>query len=121
MTVEISHHGYYSDFMSEIIAVQPSNLLVNPENPRLSQPNEGQRDVMRSLVKTMPRKILMLAKDIVANGLSPADLSIVVSAGPGEKRYYVLEGNRRLVALKALENPDTFVGVFDAGSLGQMR
>jgi hypothetical protein len=107
--------------MADVRSITPSNLLVDAENPRLLQPNEGQREAMRALAKVMPRKILSLAKDIVANGLNPADLPIVMPANDSENRYVVLEGNRRLVALKALENPDSFVGALDGGSLSSMR
>ncbi len=107
--------------MSEVLSIAPSNLLVDAENPRLSQPNEGQREAMRAVAKLMPRKILTLAKDIVERGLNPADLPIVMPANDSENRYVVLEGNRRLVALKALENPDSFVGSLDSGSLASMR
>lgn len=107
--------------MADIRSIAPSNLLVDAENPRLSQPNEGQREAMRALAELMPRKVLALAKDIVENGLNPADLSIVMAAHDSENRYVVLEGNRRLVALKSLENPDSFVGALDGGTLSTMR
>jgi hypothetical protein len=107
--------------MADIRSTEPSNLLIDAENPRLSRPNEGQREAMRALANLMPRKILALAKDIVENGLNPADLPIVMPANDSENRYIVLEGNRRLVALKALENPDSFVGALDSGALSIMR
>lgn len=107
--------------MSDVRSIAPSNLLVDEENPRISQPNEGQREAMRALAKLMPRKILALAKDIIAQGLNPADLPIVKPANDSENRYTVLEGNRRLVALKALENPDSFVGALDGGAISTMR
>ena len=107
--------------MPDVQSIPPSSLLLDPENPRLSQPNEGQRETMRALVKAMPRKIVSLAKDIVTVGLNPADLPIVMPANDAQGRYVVLEGNRRIVALKVLESPDTFVGVLDAGSLATMR
>lgn len=107
--------------MADIRSIAPSNLLVDAENPRLSQPNEGQREAMRALTKPIPRKMLALAKDIVENGLNPADLLIVMPAHDSENRYVALEGNRRLVVLKALENPDSFVGALDGGTLSAMR
>ncbi len=107
--------------MADIRSIGPSNLLMDAENPRLSRPNEGQREAMRALADIMPRKILALAKDIIENGLNPADLPIVMSANDSENRYIVLEGNRRLVALKALENPDSFVGSLDSIALSSMR
>ncbi|HEX4144658.1 MAG TPA: hypothetical protein VHY91_14220 [Pirellulales bacterium] len=107
--------------MAEYLGIAPSNLLVDSENPRLSQPNEGQRETMRALAKAMPGKIVALAKDIVAEGLSLSELPIVMPADDEKNRFIVLEGNRRLVALKALENPDTFIGSLDAGALASMR
>jgi hypothetical protein len=106
--------------MADVVSIPPSNLLVDETNPRLSQPNEGQREAMRAIAKSMPSKVLRLARDVVENGLNPADLPIVMPGGEGN-RYIVLEGNRRLVALKALENPDSFVGAVDGGTLAKLR
>src|SRR4051812_48863538 len=100
----------YALGMANIIAVPPSNLLIDAENPRLSTANQGQREAMRALAKHLNRKIVVLAKDIVAFGMDPSNLSIVMPDSDSEGRYYVVEGNRRLIALRALENPDTFVG-----------
>lgn len=105
--------------MADIIAVAPANLLIDANNPRLPQPNAGQRDAQRALAQDQQKKILALARDIVANGLNPAELSIIIEASAG--RYFVLEGNRRLVAIRALENPDMFDGALDAGVLGEIR
>ena len=107
--------------MADVRSIPPSSLLVDAENPRLPKPNEGQREAMRAIANLLPRKILVLAKDIVENGLNPADLPIVTPANDSENRYVVLEGNRRLVALKALENPDSFVGALDGGAIAAMR
>lgn len=107
--------------MPETISVAPSNLLMDSENPRLPQPNVGQREAQRELAKQQPRKILTLAKDIAVEGLNPSDLMVVMPSGDDTHRYTVLEGNRRLVALRALENPDSFVGVLDRVVLLQLR
>ena len=42
-------------------------------------------------------------------------------AGDGLKRYTVLEGNRRLVAIRALENPDSFHEAINTGTLNVLR
>jgi len=107
--------------MAEMLAVQPSNLLIDAENPRLPQPNTGQREAQRALAEDQQRKILALAKHIVQYGLNPADLPIVMATNDDLKRYVVLEGNRRLTALRALENPELFVGALDNSVLKEIR
>lgn len=107
--------------MAETISLSPAMLLIDPENPRLPQPNTGQREAQRALSQHLQRKILALAKHIVAHGMNPADLTIVMPTNDDLKRYVVLEGNRRLVALKALENPDSLVGAVDNEVLNQFR
>jgi hypothetical protein len=51
------------------------------------------------------RRLVNLAEDIVTNGLDPTTLTVVVATGDRRKRYKVLEGNRRVLALKSLETP----------------
>lgn len=50
------------------------------------------------------KKILKLAEHIVRHGLDPTELQLVVPDNEGN--YIVLEGNRRLTALKLLQRPD---------------
>lgn len=107
--------------MAETLSIQPSNLLIDAENPRLPQPNTGQREAQRALAEYQQRKLLSLAKHIVQRGLNPAELPIVMPTNDDLKRYVVLEGNRRLTALRALENPDSLVGAVDNTVLKEMR
>lgn len=107
--------------MSETISVPPSDLLIHEENPRLPLPNVGQRGAIRGIAEQQQRKLLMLAKDIVAHGLNPADLPIIMPSGDDLKRYVVLEGNRRVAALKALENPESLVGTISSNILADLR
>ena len=107
--------------MAEAILVAPADLLLDEENPRLSQPNVGQNKATQALAKHQGRKLQALAADIVANGLSPSDLPIVIFAPGNPKRYIVLEGNRRLTALKALENPEIVAGNVPHGVLKELR
>src|SRR5437868_3974152 len=84
------------------------DLLLDGENPRLPEPNKGQRAVLQELAAHQGKKLLALAKDIEKHGLNPSDLPIVMPVGGGDaKTFCVLEGNRRLTALKALDNPDS--------------
>lgn len=107
--------------MSEKISVSPANLLIDAENPRLPLPNTGQREAQRALSEHQKQKLLVLATDIVKNGLDPSNLPIVMAAHDDLKRYIVLEGNRRLTALKALENPESLVGAVDNEVLAKLR
>lgn len=94
--------------MPDTLQIPVSDLLIDQENPRLPQPNVGQREAQRELVRLQQTKFLRLAEDIVRYGLNPADLPMVMRFD--SRRYVVLEGNRRLVAIRGLENPDSLVG-----------
>jgi len=107
--------------MAEIESIAPSNLQLDAENPRLDKANQGQRETLRALATEQKRKLVLLAKDIVEHGLNPSDLPIVTPHGTDRSKYTVLEGNRRIAALKALEAPDTLVGAIDAGLLLKLR
>lgn len=50
------------------------------------------------------KKLLKLAEHIAKHGLDPTELQLVVPSE--DDRYIVLEGNRRLTALKLLQKPD---------------
>lgn len=67
---------------------------------------QNQREAIELLMADMDdaRKILKLAEHIAQNGLDPTEIQMVT---PGEDdTYIVLEGNRRLTALKLLQRPD---------------
>jgi len=107
--------------MAEIIPLAPADLLIDEQNPRISQPNVGQHKALQALAVHQDTKLQKLAKDIVQNGLNPADLPIVMTFEDDLKRYVVLEGNRRLTALKALENPEWLVDCVNKHVLVDMR
>jgi hypothetical protein len=86
-----------------------ADLLVDEENPRLAEPNEGQREALRALATYQGRKLLRLAQDIVTYRVDPSEITMVMPALGDKSRYVVLDGNRRLTALRALENPDLLV------------
>ena len=92
--------------MPEDMVIPVASLLVDELNPRLTQPSSGQKNAIRALAIVQGRKLQALAEDIVEHGLSPGDLTIVMPFGGGGDRYVVLDGNRRLTALRVLEIPD---------------
>lgn len=83
--------------------VHLDHLIPDPENPRLS-PQENVPDTILSLQRDNPKGLYNLAKDLVdLAGCNPAELLNVTPYG---NNYLVKEGNRRLVALKILHNPE---------------
>lgn len=107
--------------MPEIASLSLPDLLIDTENPRLPQPNVAQRDALRAFAAHQRGKLVALAKDIVTFGMNPTELSIVMPFNDDLRRYVVLEGNRRLTALKALENPEWLVGAMQQSEVDQMR
>jgi hypothetical protein len=85
--------------------VDLDRLQVNTENPRFGM-TSNQIEAFQMMLADQKEKIHNLAKDIVANGLNPADLVIVMPSINDPDYFLVLEGNRRVVALKLLSNPD---------------
>ena len=106
--------------MAELQIIPPADLLIDEQNPRISDPNEGQHRALQLLAEHLGPKLKALAVHIVANGINPADLPIVMAL-PDQSRYTVLEGNRRLAALRALENPESISGAVAPGILKKIR
>ncbi len=80
-----------------------TSLLLDPHNPRIPDSGESlsQRDLLADLVAN--DKVYDLAKSIVENGYYPVEALIFVE---DQKKKYVVEGNRRLAALKLLMSPE---------------
>ncbi len=93
--------------MPEFVDLHPSKLLLDPKNPRLDRVEEHQVEALHRLWARMPAKLLGLAKHIVENGLDPTARLLVLESSTSKPGYIVLEGNRRLAALRALENNDS--------------
>jgi hypothetical protein len=78
------------------------SLLLDTLNPR-HDPVESQREALGALLddKGAPQ-LLRLVEDIAEFGPSPIELAMVV---PDGNLYIVVEGNRRVAAMKILKNP----------------
>jgi len=63
---------------------------------------DGQREAIQALIETERQKLVVLANDIGERGLSPMDRLLVTKNG---RNYTVVEGNRRLAAVRLLNNP----------------
>jgi hypothetical protein len=107
--------------VAQLQIIPLADLLADGGNPRLTQASEGQRDTLRALAVEQGRKLVVLARDIIKHRLNPADPFYVIQLDDGTQRFVVLEGNRRLAALRALENPDLFDGAVKANVLTLLR
>lgn len=81
-----------------------SKLMLDEQNPR-HRPVTTQEAALAAVLRTGPRKLVSLATDIAETGLSPIDPWIVMKREEGSG-YIVLEGNRRLSAVRLLHNPE---------------
>lgn len=81
-------------------------LLLDVENPRHGHV-QSQRDAIQALIEDQKERLVKLAQDLGANGASPIDAMIVLKRGTN---YVVLEGNRRLAAVRLINNPDLAKG-----------
>ncbi|MDQ0287811.1 hypothetical protein J2Z49_002944 [Desulfofundulus luciae] len=89
----------------EIKLIPLTSLLVNTENPRYEMVS-NQQEAIQLMIEEQKDKLVKLAEDILANGLNPSDLIMVTPYEKNESQFVVLEGNRRIVALKLLNNPN---------------
>ena len=86
--------------------VSIDNLKYDKNNPRLPQKligNEKETDVIDYMLRS--GNILELMKSIAETGYSDAEPLLVVLDAVDNK-YIVVEGNRRLTAIKLLRNPE---------------
>jgi len=81
------------------------SIFLTPTNPR-HEPVETEQDAIAWLCEQ--EDVLPLARDIVRYGLSPLErfALTVIAQEAGSATYYVQEGNRRICALKLLDDPD---------------
>ncbi len=76
-----------------------------------------------AMIDNQKGKIVNLVEDIDENGLSDAERFIVIKAKGQPHSYITLDGNRRLVALKLLQNPALAEGNTSISSklMGRLR
>ena len=81
-----------------------SELRLDHQNYRLGQ-TATQRDAIAAMISDQKGKLVALAEDIISLGLSPGEPIWVTRDTEVPGMYTVLEGNRRITALKILETP----------------
>ena len=96
--------------MIEHLGLSIDELLLDLDNPRLGSAS-SQSEALANIVTLNPGHFQNLMASIRDDGLDPGDSFYVVRSGDGHD-FVVLEGNRRLSALKVLSNPDVLVTCF---------
>lgn len=107
--------------MPEIKSISPADLMFDSTNPRLVESSGGQREIQRAIAENQQSKLAKLAADIVAEGVDPSTLPIVMPNKGQHRRYTVLEGNRRLAAIRSMEAPEAIVGTVGESVLRKIR
>ena len=99
----------YSKWIRKSLRV--TNILLDSENPRIpdTYSKATQKSLLHELV--LNEKVYELAKNIADNGYFPNDSLITVKEN---NKHIVLEGNRRLAALKLLITPDAAPDIWRA-------
>lgn len=93
------------------------DLQFDLNNPRFDG-LANQRDALQKIVLSQGTKLVNLAEDIVAHGMSPAHRMLVIKAkGSKTSSYVVVDGNRRLAALRVLANPSVLDGLSGVGTV----
>lgn len=91
--------------MPSVKTLKINDLHVNTENYRFST-MAGQKEAIDKMVTDQNDKLYSLAVHIVENGLNPNDRIQVSPSSLHDTEFNVLEGNRRIVVLKLLNNPE---------------
>lgn len=107
--------------MPEIMDIPLADLLVDLRNARLKNSQSTQQDAMLEMAKQQGKNLLALARDIVDKGLDPTTPCVVVSTDDDKQQYVVIEGNRRLVALRALETPELILPALRTADATQLN
>lgn len=91
--------------MPRLSPIAVSDLLLDQKNARLGDEQSSQQATIQALAQQQGRRLIKLAESIVERGLDIAQPFTVVATNDKKRGYVVLEGNRRTLALKALETP----------------
>jgi hypothetical protein len=91
--------------MDKIKVIKLVDLLINTENYRF-EPVSSQKEAIDLMIENQDEKLYKLAEDIIIHGLNPNDIIQVSPSRHEKNKYNILEGNRRVVSMKLLNNPD---------------
>jgi len=104
------------DFTVKTIDI--ADLLVNVQNPRF-ETQADQHDALEKMVNEQGLKLVRLAEHIGrSGGLNPSETPIVIKSKNSGK-YTVLEGNRRVAAIKLTSEPKLVDSLNIPASIGK--
>ena len=72
---------------------------------------------LEKILVNQGKKLVNLAEDIATQGLSPAHRMIAIKSKGLKGKFTVMDGNRRLTALKILSNPAVLDPMSDVGDV----
>lgn len=91
------------------IEAEVDDLLLDLDNPRTGTV-QSQSEALEAIVRLNTQHFRNMMASIKANDLDPGDSFYVIADEEDEGSYIVVDGNRRLAALKVLYNPDLLDG-----------
>lgn len=89
----------------ENLSLKVQELFLDLNNPRFPTVPDNERSAIMQMIDLQEDKLSKLAKDIAEYGIDPSE-KLIIFKDEDNKSYTVLEGNRRLTALKLLNEPD---------------
>ncbi len=95
--------------MASFEAFKLTELRLDHKNYRIGAA-ASQRDAIAAIINDQQDKLVNLAEDLLALGLSPGEPVWVTRDTDTPGMYIVLEGNRRVAALKIMEAPALAAG-----------
>lgn len=99
--------------------IEVPRLRFDLHNPRLPGRPDSQREAFEEMAAEQGTKLLALARHIARHGLSPAQKFMAIPDDGNS--YIVLDANRRLAALKILEQPDLMQGMLSEAQMTELR
>lgn len=88
--------------MDTIKTIKLNQIQLSPNNPRLLNGAETQKEIIDTLFEK--ENVWQLLKDIAQHGLNPMENFGLQQID--NNKYLVFEGNRRICALKCMQKPD---------------
>jgi len=85
------------------------DLLLDPDNPRIGSA-DSQAEALEAIVRLDANHFRTMMRSIVDHGLDPGDSLYIINEAEHGGGYTVVDGNRRLAALKVLNEPAVLQG-----------
>jgi len=85
------------------------DLLLDPDNPRIGSV-DSQAEALEAIVRLDANHFRTMMRSIVDHGLDPGDSLYIIREAEEGEGYTVVDGNRRLAALKVLHEPAVLRG-----------